>query len=310
MPNLSPTKNKALQSSRSSTADPRVIDKGREGYGSTWYLRAGAEAYRHAPSPLLCRISRLVVRDRYFWKEHRHDNFEWILCERGRYDCTVNGQALRLTPGQGMLIQPEDMHEDRCEVPTTFVSVNFHLVPRESQHRILHAEITQQARIVTYERSEVEPLLAAIIKECSISDSCAAQVQDGLLRAVLWRLIRRIPSEHLHGDFARLREDETFGMSLVDLFERCLSAGLSAPTMAHAFGVSTRRLEQRCRSLLGVSPASAFRAYRLDRARVLLNDATMSVSQVGALVGFSDPFQFSRSFKRQFGHPPSAQRGG
>lgn len=301
---------RALLPSRTSTADPRVLDKSREGYGSTWYLRVGAEVYRHAPAPLLCRLSRLVVRGRYFWKEHRHESFEWILCERGRYDCTVNGQSLRLAPGEGMLIQPEDMHEDRCAVPTTFVSVNFHLVPREAQHRILHADIPQQARIVTYERAEVESLLAAIMKECSAGDSCAAQVQDGLLRAVLWRLIRLIPAAHLHGDFARLREDETFGRSLVDLFERYLSADLSAPKMAQAFGISTRRLEQRCRGILGVSPAGAFRAYRLDRARVLLGDPTMSVGQVGALVGYSDPFQFSRSFKRQFGHPPSAKRGG
>jgi AraC-like DNA-binding protein len=260
------------------------------------------------PTPLLCRLSRLVVREQYFWKTHRHQDFEWILCERGRYDFTLNGQALRLVPGEAVLIQPDDMHEDRCAIPTTFVSVNFHLVPRELQQRILHAETPPQARIVTYKQVEVEPLITAIIQECATGDSCAPPIQDGLLRAMLWRLIRRIPPQHLHGEFGRLLENEAFRMSLGDLFERHLLTGLSVTEMAQVFGVSKRRLEQRCHGILGVSPAHAFSTYRMDRAREFLRDSTLSVSQVSALVGFTDPFQFSRSFKRQFGHPPSARR--
>jgi len=260
------------------------------------------------PTPLLCRLSRLVVRDQYFWKPHRHQEFEWLLCERGRYDFILNGQALRLLPGEAILIQPDDIHEDRCALHTTFVSVNFHLMPRESQQRILHTEIPPQSRVITYTRVEIEPLLTAIIKESATRGSCAAPIQDGLLRAILWHLIRMIPPQYLYGDFGRLRENEAFQMSLVDLFERHLLTGLSVTEMAQTFGLSKRRLEQRCRNILGVSPALAFRAYRLDRARELLGDSTLCVKQVSALVGFPDPFQFSRSFKRQFGYPPSAHR--
>jgi AraC-like DNA-binding protein len=299
-----------LLPSPSSTSDLCVVDKSRAGYSSTWYLRVDAEVYRHMPTPLLCRISRLVVRDQYFWKPHRHQEFEWLLCERGRYDFILNGQALRLLPGEAILIQPDDMHEDRCAMPTTFVSVNFHLMPRESQQRILCAEISPQSRIITYKRVEVEPLLTAIIKESATRGSCAAPIQDGLLRAILWHLIRMIPPQYLYGDFGRLRENEAFQMSLADLFEGHLLTGLSVTEMAQTFGLSKRRLEQRCRSILGVSPAHAFRAYRLDRAREFLGDSTLSVKQVSTLVGFPDPFQFSRSFKRQFGYPPSARRDG
>jgi AraC-like DNA-binding protein len=249
-----------------------------------------------------------VVREQYYWKPHRHQDFEWILCERGRYDFKLNGQTLRLVPGEAVLIQPDDMHEDCCAMPTTFIGINFHLVPSELQQRILCAEIPPQAHILTYKQVEVEPLLTAIIQECATGDSCAAPIQDGLLRAVLWRLIRRIPPQHLHGEFGRLLENETFGRSLGDLFEHHLLTGLNVTEIARVFGVSKRRLEQRCHGILGVSPAHAFRAYRLDRARELLRDPTLCVSQVSALVGFTDPFQFSRSFRRHFGHPPSARR--
>jgi len=66
----------------------------------------------------------------------------------------------------------------------------------------------------------------------------------------------------------------------------------------------------------GKLPANAAsgRAETPKQSKLLLaefkGDFTLSVKQVGALVGFPDPFQFSRSFKRQFGYPPSARRDG
>jgi transcriptional regulator GlxA family with amidase domain len=48
--------------------------------------------------------------------------------------------------------------------------------------------------------------------------------------------------------------------------------------------------------------------YRIDRAVDLLSTTTMSVSEVGAAVGFPDPSHFSKAFEKVIGHPPSAFR--
>lgn len=47
---------------------------------------------------------------------------------------------------------------------------------------------------------------------------------------------------------------------------------------------------------------------RLNNARSLLTETTYTVSEIAAIVGFSDPLYFSRLFKKHFGYPPSRQQ--
>lgn len=47
---------------------------------------------------------------------------------------------------------------------------------------------------------------------------------------------------------------------------------------------------------------------RLKRARQLLMQSDHGVAQVAFQVGYASASQFSREFRRAFGHPPSAAR--
>ena len=49
---------------------------------------------------------------------------------------------------------------------------------------------------------------------------------------------------------------------------------------------------------------------RIDRARELLLDPAISVSEVARAVGFGDPFLFSARFRAHTGTSPSAFRRG
>lgn len=49
---------------------------------------------------------------------------------------------------------------------------------------------------------------------------------------------------------------------------------------------------------------------RMLRARELLDNTRISISEVGAAVGYGDPFYFSRQFRRIHGVPPRSYRAG
>jgi transcriptional regulator GlxA family with amidase domain len=57
---------------------------------------------------------------------------------------------------------------------------------------------------------------------------------------------------------------------------------------------------------------TTFRDYlvesRLDRARSLLTETTMTIHQIARALGYSDPFLFSRQFRSRYGLPPSHYR--
>ncbi len=58
---------------------------------------------------------------------------------------------------------------------------------------------------------------------------------------------------------------------------------------------------------------TSFRAYlqrvRMDRAAVLLREGTAPVNEVATAVGYRQPAQFAKAFRRHHGSPPSSFRG-
>ena len=59
---------------------------------------------------------------------------------------------------------------------------------------------------------------------------------------------------------------------------------------------------------MGTSPLHYPLRFKIEKAKELLTVGSLSVSQVSAMVGFEDPFYFSRVFKQYVGLPPSEFR--
>ncbi len=66
-----------------------------------------------------------------------------------------------------------------------------------------------------------------------------------------------------------------------------------------------RRLFQRETKML---PMQHLRALRMQRARELLENSTLSVKEIAAAVGTGDVSHFVRNFKRAYGSAPTAHR--
>jgi LacI family transcriptional regulator len=69
--------------------------------------------------------------------------------------------------------------------------------------------------------------------------------------------------------------------------------------MAREAGVSRRVLERRFVELLDRTPADEIRRVRLERARQLLVETDLALSQVAEMAGFSSQAYFSDLFRRQ-----------
>ncbi|MEA5130002.1 MAG: two-component regulator propeller domain-containing protein [Proteiniphilum sp.] len=70
-------------------------------------------------------------------------------------------------------------------------------------------------------------------------------------------------------------------------------------------GMSRTSVYNKIKSLTSQSPNDFIRIIRLNRAKELLKTRKYTISEVGYMVGFSDPKYFSTSFKKQFGISPS-----
>ena len=83
---------------------------------------------------------------------------------------------------------------------------------------------------------------------------------------------------------------------------------LSLGSLSHAIATSRRQL-QRVFAEHGTSFRRELQRVRMARAAELLRHGDLSVSAVARAVGYRQPAQFSKAFRRHYRRPPSALRG-
>lgn len=82
----------------------------------------------------------------------------------------------------------------------------------------------------------------------------------------------------------------------------------SVQDLAREMAMSYSSLYQKLKALTGNTPLQFVSTYRMNIALELLQDPSLSVTDVAEKVGSASPFTFSREFKRHFGFPPSQAR--
>jgi transcriptional regulator GlxA family with amidase domain len=78
--------------------------------------------------------------------------------------------------------------------------------------------------------------------------------------------------------------------------------------VAEQVGLSPRQLERLFKTRLGKKPSRYYLELRLQRARLLLQQTSMSVIQVAVASGFNSASHFARCYGEFFGQSPRAQR--
>lgn len=130
---------------------------------------------------------------------------------------------------------------------------------------------------------------------------------------------RRTLYEHFSASKGKSSPEETEqdGMMLTDRDRDFLSklkvwldsnvtdSDMEVGDLAQHLGLGRTTMYNKVKALTGKSPVELIREHRLLKARAVLAQGDLTVSEVAWQFGFSDPAYFSRCFKVQFGVPPS-----
>lgn len=96
--------------------------------------------------------------------------------------------------------------------------------------------------------------------------------------------------------------------AIVRLMEENLEDPLPIPHLCERVGVSHRQVTRLFSRYIKKSPALYYRDIRLDRARGLVTQTEMQMSEIAVASGFSSQVHFSRAYKERFGLPPIRDR--
>ena len=107
---------------------------------------------------------------------------------------------------------------------------------------------------------------------------------------------------------ARLRISHPKLIQAIGEMERNAEEALTREEIAARVGLSRRQLERLFRRYLNTSPARYYLRLRLDRARLLLAQTTMPVTEIAFACGFTSASHFSKCYRDMFGRTPRDER--
>lgn len=259
-----------------------------------WTRPAGSAA----PATFLA-INRVEATRPGGWDRHRHAEHEVIVVGAGDYRGTLNGEAIALVPGEALVVQPGDWHEDLLSPGTAFHALWFRL-----PGGLLAAGVAAAQQVSRPGRTLA--ILTRGIEGLAEAGATPARL-DAAVAALIGLLVDGLPVAALGPAFAA---DPGFAARLHAQFARLPAGRASATALARAAGLSRRTLERTCRAELGCGPVQAHARWRLQRAGELLRSTDWPVRAVSAALGFANPFHFSRAFARLHGRPPGSWRRG
>ena len=120
----------------------------------------------------------------------------------------------------------------------------------------------------------------------------------------------RMRVEHLFSGAYAQRPDRRGGIAAraVDLMRANIEEPLLIAQLAQQLGRSQKHLEQQTLARLGAVPQIIYRRIRLERARGLALDTSISVAEIAVRCGYQDASAMTRAFRLEYGTTPQALR--
>lgn len=245
-------------------------------------------------------VYRFTQRPGKSWPSHTEPFPGFVFPLNGKVEFAFNDTPYIFTPGKvvhgGAKMKLAGNDSDNTSWEYLLVQYKlFDTEPREFSFSSSHFEMQVGYSARLYD------LLDRLWKISFQSGGISAFQTETLFRNVLEEVF-------ISADRQNSMDSQALFWQVTSYIHRHYSDDLSIPMLAEQNGVNKNRLTYVFSKYIGMGPGSYLLEYRLNRAKKLLLESNASVHEIAQVVGFNDPFHFSKAFKNKFGISPSKFR--
>lgn len=164
---------------------------------------------------------------------------------------------------------------------------------------VLPVNTVLQVGLVEQELADCTNCLALLRKEDNLAQALASATMSRLLASWLFAMQERKQSCNPY--------QEAIEALIAELHSNP-SEKLTVTAMAKKVGLSERRFRQVFAQVTGKQPKRFLATLKLEMARELLSNTSLSVTQIAERLGYSSPYHLSKAFHEFWGLPPRAFR--
>lgn len=134
-----------------------------------------------------------------------------------------------------------------------------------------------------------------------ISRLCSPKIADDVAIHANYVHVRRLNRHTSTRRSWRLGVKNGLLKDAINLMEANLEEKKSTEDIARCIGVSQRQYQRICKRELGRTPTQIYRQIQLEKAKCLLLQTPLSISEIALASGFASPSTFACLFRRHFG---------
>jgi AraC-like DNA-binding protein len=257
-------------------------------------------------------IGRLTLPERVIF------DHEFVLIVRGSGEFLTRAGAVPVRPHLLLTIPPFFPHAFRAVGVGEHIGIHFDFArgfprfagrpDRRPPYRVALAPDLELpvARMLT-PGDGIEAGLIEVVRDFASGTAQGRLSAQARLALLVARLARPRDAAPATASAPAGQSDARLAAALALIGER-FAEPLTMGDCARAAGMSPTRFAHRFRERTGYAPMEYLRRLRVERARRLLSDPSLSVKEVAARCGFPDQYHFSRVFRQTDGLPPSQYR--
>jgi AraC-like DNA-binding protein len=256
------------------------------------------------------RQSGLTIPERVIF------DYELVLVVKGTGFWEIAGEKRPFAPHDLLYVPPFVPHRFWADekTPVEHVAVHFdfaeNLPPADAgidarkpfRVRFTHGlRIPRQRRL--FQGHRIERALTAILSEHAAGGVLGAANVSVQLAGVLLALLAEPEKNRPSGQLTQL--NQTRVQAVVAHMQANLARPITQTALERVARLSSSRLQALFREVTGYPPLDYLRRLRVEEARRLLAEPTLSVKEIAARTGFRDTSHFSKVFRRVDGLSPA-----
>lgn len=235
---------------------------------------------------------------------HWHEHLEMIYILEGSCSYIVGGKQYFLASGDLAVANGKEIHSFTADAPLEYYCL------------LLYPDFFRDvdfSGVMIENRVAGDAQVKEYMEELAQLSEASEPGSDMLQKSVAYSLTAYL-RRHYQRERMTRRERELRGAAItrLDRVMQLIAEGygreLSTRDLAAASYLSVAHFCRFFKAEMGKSPLEYLTEYRLERARALLEETELSLSEIADSVGFSDVNYFCRVFRRTLGKSPAHYR--
>lgn len=254
------------------------------------------------PIPV-CAEHVIMHRAEFLWQHAKYDSWFLIIPIEGSFVCTMQGKTWTISQGELCFFPPGVVFERRVLSPLTlhYIRIVWNC-PLEKEPESSDYQI---GRVTVQNEERLQSTLRLL---CTAEKLYVQENQDIVLHYVRDICMQcMVESREKFGAMATTIQDPMV-VQAVDYMQHTYHTALSIAELAAEYGLSHALFTRRFTAQVGISPIAYLTNLRIQNAKTLLSETSLTITQVATACGYVDPFYFSKRFHQLTGQSPQTYR--